>query len=307
MKSKKINLTQRDIKLIDQSIVIQDSPATIEQAGFMFTLFCQLGFPRSHCDQLYFFRECGKARLALDAEVVHFEGNLMQASLPYGSLPRLILLDVFSYAVRYKTKKIDLGSSAASFIRRLGLRPAGGKRGNYLHLKNQLDSLSALNVECDFNVKGKRISFCGKLFSDFSLVNKKAKNWHSVINLSDDFYDVLVNQRNAAPVDTRAVDALKGSALALDIYFMLVERLHRASIKPITLYWKNLRDQFGSEYSNSAGGKKTFKANFLTALKKVKMVYPAADIEVVSGGVRIRRSPPPIPKKLKITAANYCE
>lgn len=105
MKSKKVTLTQRDIKLIDQSIVIKDCPAKIEQAGFMFTLFCQLAFPRSHCDQLYFFRECGKARLALDAEVVHFEGNLMQASLPYGSLPRLILLDVFSYADVIKRKK----------------------------------------------------------------------------------------------------------------------------------------------------------------------------------------------------------
>ncbi|WP_191968705.1 replication protein RepA [Cellvibrio sp. KY-GH-1] len=297
MKSKKIKLTQRDIKLIDQSIAIKDCPATIEQAGFMFTLFCQLGFPRSHCDQLYFFRECGKARLVLDAEAVHIEGNLIQASLPYGVLPRLILLEIFSCAVRYKTKKIDLGSSAASFIRRLGLRPAGGKRGNYANLKNQLGSLLALHVECDFNVKGKRISFCGKLFSDCSLVNEKDKSWHSVINLSDDFYDVLVTQRNAVPVDTRAISALKGSALALDIYSMLVERLHRASAKPVTLYWKNLREQFASEYIDNENGKRSFKENFLIALKKVKMVYPVADIQAVSGGVCIRKSPPPIPKK----------
>lgn len=179
----------------------------------------------------------------------------------------------------------------------MGLRPAGGKRGNYANLKNQLSSLLALHVECDFNVKGKRISFCGKLFSDVSVVNSEDNNWRSVINMSEEFYDVLVAQRNAAPVDVRAVLALKGSALALDIYFMLVDRLHRASAKPVALYWKNLREQFAGEYVDNENGKRSFKENFLIALNKVKMVYPSADIVAIDGGIRIRKSPPPIPKK----------
>ncbi|MCD8560237.1 MAG: hypothetical protein LRY75_15785 [Shewanella xiamenensis] len=233
MKSKKINLTQRDIKLIDQSIAIKDCPAKIEQAGFMFTLFCQLGFPRSYCDQFYFFRECGKARLIIDAGTEALGGKFIQAAIPYGVLPRLILLEVFSHAVRYKTNEINLGKSAASFMRRLGVRPVGGKRGNYVNLKNQLNSLLMLNIECDFNVKGKRISFCGKLFSDVHLVDSEDKGWRSLINLSESFYQLLVTERNAVPVDVRAVSALKGSALALDIYFMLVERLHRASVRPV--------------------------------------------------------------------------
>lgn len=298
MKSKKIKLTQRDIKLIDQSIVIQDSPATIEQAGFMFILFCQLGFPRSHCDQFYFFRECGKTRLVIDTGVVPSGGKFIQTALPYGALPRLILMDVFSYAVRYKTTEINLGKSAASFMRRLGLRPVGGKRGNYANLNNQLNALLALHVECDFNVKNKKFSFCGRLFSDLILVDDENKRWRSLVNLSEDFYELLVFHRNAVPIDTRAVLALKGSALALDIYFMLVESLHRASLKPVNLYWKNLREQFGAEYVDNENGKRSFKENFLIALKKVKMVYPAAEIDVVNGAVLIRKSPPAIPKKV---------
>lgn len=298
MKSKKNKLTQRDIKLIDQSIVITDSPATIQQAGFMFTLFCQLGFPRSHCDQFYFFRECGKARLVIDAGVVPSGGKFIQTALPYGALPRLILMDMFSYAVRYKTTEINLGKSAASFMRRLGLLPIGGKRGNYANLNNQLNSLLALHVECDLNVKNKKISFCGRLFSDLILVDDENKRWRSFVNLSEDFYELLVCHRNAVPIDTRAVLALKGSALALDIYFMLVERLHRASLRPVNLYWKNLREQFGAEYVDNENGKRSFKENFLIALKKVKMVYPAAEIDVVNGGVLIRKSPPAIPKKV---------
>lgn len=113
----------------------------------MFTLFCQLGFPRSYREQLYFFRECGKVRLVFDAGVLPSGGEFIQTALPYGVLPRSILMDVFSYAVRYKITEIYLGKSAARLMRRLGLRPVGGKRGNYANLNSQLNSLLALHVE----------------------------------------------------------------------------------------------------------------------------------------------------------------
>lgn len=243
-------------------------------------------------------RECGKARLAIDAGDLFNDEALILTSLPYGALPRLILVYIFSHAVRYKDSTIYLGRSAAEFMRRLGLHPTGGKRGNYTALKNQLHCLLGINVECDFNVKNKAMSYCGKIFSGHPLVYAGEKSWSPTLTIRDDFYDLLVTQRNAVPIDTRAVSALKGSALALDIYFMLAERLHRASERPVTLYWKNLREQFASEYVDSGNGKRSFKENFLKALKKVKLVYPAADIEVSSGGVLIKKSPPPIPQKL---------
>src|SRR5688572_17974180 len=89
----------------------------------------------------YFFRECGKAKLVIDAGTINVDGKSIDACLPWGSLPRLILLNLFSRAVRYKTKKVNLGESTADFMRQLGLRPTGGKRGNYSNLKNQLNSL----------------------------------------------------------------------------------------------------------------------------------------------------------------------
>lgn len=119
----------------------------------------------------------------------------------------------------------------------------------------------------------------------------------SHIFLNEDFYEVLVQQKNCVPIDVRAVIALKRSALALDIYFMLAERLHRAKQKPSTLYWKNLRDQFGQEYADNENGKRSFKRNFFAALKKVLMVYPGSKVRLVSGGIEIQKSSPPIPNK----------
>lgn len=303
----KLKLTQRDLKFIDQSIAITDHPATIESASFMLSIFCQLALPRSDCKEAYFLRECGKARLAIDAGVRINGGSVELAKIPYGTVPRLILNYVFTLAVRYKSPVIDLGKSTAELMRRLGLAPTGGKRGNYANFKSQLHWLMDCNIEFDFHAGDKKISYCGKIFSDESIFVSHIDKFQPTLTLADSFYEILVTQKNAVPIDIRAVSALKGSALALDIYYMLSERLHRATIKPVTLYWKNLRTQFGSEYADSGSGKRSFKENFLKALKKVKMVYPAAGIELVSGGVRIRKSPPPIPKKLKITTSNNCE
>lgn len=77
---------------------------------------------------------------------------------------------------------------------------------------------------------------------------------------------------------------------------MHVERVHRATVRPVILYWKNLREQFSCECSGSKNGKKCFKKNFLKALK---MVYPTVDFEMVSGGVLIGKSQPQIPKNQK--------
>jgi hypothetical protein len=303
----KLKLTQRDLKLIDQSILIKDNPATIQNASFMLSIFCQLAFPRSDCGEAYFLRECGKARLALDAGMSVEGEKITLARIPYGMVPRLILNYIFSCAVRYKSPEVDFGNSAAEMMRRLGLSPTGGKRGNYANFKNQLAWLADCNIEFDFHVRNKKISYCGKIFSDHDFHLNVIKKWSPKIILENSFYEVLVGQKNAVPIDMRAVSALKGSALALDIYYMLSERLHRVTAKPVTLYWKNLRVQFGSEYADSDSGKRSFKENFLKALKKVKMVYPTADIDVIDGGVRIRKSRPPIPKKLKITKVNDCE
>ena len=90
--------------------------------------------------------------------------------------------------------------------------------------------------------------------------------------------------------------ALKGSALAMDVYAMLAERLHRISGRPITLHWKSLREQFGQEYTGIEADK-DFKKEFLSSLKKVLVVYPTAKVVPVKGGLLLHASPPPIAYK----------
>ena len=51
--------------------------------------------------------------------------------------------------------------------------------------------------------------------------------WPSTVTLSADYFASL--QQHAVPLDPRAIAALAGSALALDVYVWLAQRLHRIS------------------------------------------------------------------------------
>ena len=94
----------------------------------------------------------------------------------------------------------------------------------------------------------------------------------------------------------RPLHALKGSALALDVYAWLAHRLHRIEGRPVILHWKSLREQFAQEYQGK-NPDKDFKDAFLPQLKNVLAVYPKAKVKQVTGGLMLMRSPPPIDKK----------
>jgi hypothetical protein len=207
---------------------------------------------------------------------------------------------ICSNATRFKTQKINMQKSAAACMKTFGLAVSGGKRGSYTNFKTQLLRLSVVDFEFRFKQKGKDINYTSKIFNETSCERIKQMRWNRELELSDFFYASLVTHKNSVPMDSRALIALKDSALALDIYFFLVERLHRisaAAVKPTVLYWKKLRDQFGHEYAASSSGNKSFRDNFLHALEKVLLMYPAASVELIDGGIALRKSLPPIPKK----------
>jgi hypothetical protein len=107
--------------------------------------------------------------------------------------------------------------------------------------------------------------------------------------VSSEFFETL--QHHAAPLDYRALAALKHSALALDVYTWLAHRLYRVTnARGTMLSWQNLREQFGQDYANP----KDFKKEFRSVLRQVWLVYPTARIEEVIGGILLKPSPPPI-------------
>lgn len=260
-------LASRERQLILRSIEISERPATLEDATYMYKPLCQVAFPRSEQADEIFSRDCGSVHVKIT--------NDSEFGMPYGAGARLIIAYICMRATRYKSNTIYMQKSASALMRVLGFNVSGGSRGSYTAFKNQLLKLASANFEFRFMQKGIEIYFETKIFQDGERDKIGSGKWCKELKITHDFYESLVVNKNSVPLDSRALIALKESALALDVYCFLVERLHRIptnAARPVTLYWKNLRDQFGQEYSATSGGNKSFKDNFIHALRKVLLV-----------------------------------
>ena len=101
-------------------------------------------------------------------------------------------------------------------------------------------------------------------------------------------------QEHAIPLDERAVSALAHSAMALDVYCWLAQRLHRVDPRRGQfLAWANLHEQFGQSYKHI----RMFRHDFLNVLTLVKAQYPAARFGTDSGGMMLGNSPPPVQRR----------
>jgi hypothetical protein len=94
--------------------------------------------------------------------------------------------------------------------------------------------------------------------------------WPSTVRLSHEYFESL--GRHAVPLDHRAVPALSGSAMALDAYVWLAQRLHLPSRKPHFVSWAGLHEQFGQGFAHL----RDFRRRFLHTLRQVKTTYPDA-------------------------------
>lgn len=290
---KAISLTHQENKLLDAATDIFSNPPDLaEDMAFTHAIFCQVGLPRSKVDGREFMRQSGAAWVNVQAGYLDEGKGPVQQPIPYGALPRLALAHVSTYAVRNKAKEIPIGDSAAQFLDLMGMGDDGRR---YASLRKQMHALAACRLQIGY--KGR--TFNGQAVEQFDawLANKDTGQralWPGLMVLSDHFYSSLIE--SAVPLDKRALHALKGSALALDVYAWLAHRLHRIEGRGVTLHWKSLREQFAQEYTGKDADK-NFKDAFVPQLRKVLAVYPQAKVKQVTGGLLLLGSPPPIPFK----------
>jgi hypothetical protein len=216
--------------------------------------------------------------------------------LPYGSYPRLALAWLSTEAVRTRDREIELGPTFSSFMHKLGLTPVTGKRGTTSRLRDQLHRLFSTTIRCSYSdvaeghAAGVGYTIAHKHQLWWSPRDpEQLPLWHSVVILSAEFYDELV--AHAVPIDLRALQALKSSPLALDIYSWLTYRMSYLR-KPCLIPWEALQTQFGADY----GRLRDFKRRFLGHLADVLHVYPAARLSEQATGLLLRPSPTHLPR-----------
>ena len=118
--------------------------------------------------------------------------------------------------------------------------------------------------------------------------------WPSTVTLNTRYFESLME--HAVPLDERAVRALQHSAVGLDLYAWLAQRLHRIPLGHSQFVpWSGLHTQFGSGYKQV----RQFRTFFVKQLRAVLTQYPGARVEVEgTSGLRLRRSPAPVPPRL---------
>ncbi len=288
------SLTLRELALIQAGTSISLEPAATDDWAFTHSILCQVGLPRSRVDGREFLRQCGDAWISVQSGLLDEGKGPVAQCVPYGALPRLALASISTHAVRYKTREIPIGDSASEFLRMLRMSAGGGPRGQLTALRRQVHALAACRLQIGF--KGR--TFNGQPVEQFdawiSRDGHQRALWPGVIVLSEGYFKELLD--HGVPLDRRALLALKGSALALDVYAWLAYRLYRIEGRPIILHWKALREQFAHEYQGK-DPVRDFKKKFVPALQAALSVYPQAKVRLVTGGLLLMASAPPISDK----------
>lgn len=216
----------------------------------------------------------------------------VQLGLPYGPKPRLILAHLNAEALRTGSPVIHVEASLSAFVRRLGLCRDGR---TIRVVKDQLARLATAEVRLAV-AYGEREArqVQAHLVGEFDLWLPKDERqrvlWPTSVTLDPRYFASLI--KHAVPLHERALAALAHSAMALDVYAWLSQRLYRVHdpARPAFVPWTALKDQFGQDY----GRMDNFKRVFRQTLNLVLGQYRSARIDADDRGLVLRPSPPPI-------------
>jgi hypothetical protein len=265
-----------------------------ESILYQHSILCQTGLPyRNPGDDVRSWEQRnGTARLKIRAgEAMHPElSELVPLGLPYGPKPRLILAHLNSEALRQRSPVVEVEASLTAFVKRLQLDTGGRTIGT---IKDQLARLAASSITLGLIHDGRAITVNSHIVAAFDLWFPKEEGgrvlWPHLLRLSPEYFDSLA--RHAVPLHDLALMALSGSAMGLDVYAWLAQRLHRIEWgQPVLVPWHALQAQFGWHYDRV----RDFRRVFTQTLCQVHAQYRAADVELDRRGMTLRHSPPPV-------------
>ena len=290
-----LSLTRNQERLIEASASIRSVPP--ERIDFLHSVQCQCGIPyRNPGDQVREWdRKQGAAALRIEAgsAIDPRTGEFVKLGLPYGEKPRLVLIHLASESVRTGSPVVDVEDSMTAFARSLGIETNGQQLKS---LKDQLARLAAATVRMGIVEEGRAVQVNTQIVTAFDLWFPKQPDqrvlWPSTVRLSHEYFESL--GRHAVPLDHRAIAALAGSSMALDVYVWLAQRLHRVPTgRPQFIPWASVHEQFGQGFARV----RDFRRRFLQTLQQVKSAYPAARLSADDRGLTLEHSPPPVPPR----------
>jgi hypothetical protein len=221
---------------------------------------------------------------------------------PYGTIPRLLIFWLTTEALRTGSRHVELGDHLADFMRKLGLDSSrGGVRSDAHRLREQMERLFRARISFEYRDEQQQswldmqIAPRGMQWWGHSL-SEQPTIWENWIELGEEFYKAIT--AHPVPVNMDALQALKKSPLALDLYAWLTHQAFRASSsrRSRRVTWRALHEQLGSDYADV----QNFRRKAIEAIRKIETVYPGLQLETIEGGLSVKPSSPAIPSKTLI-------
>ncbi|PIR10249.1 MAG: hypothetical protein COV52_09830 [Gammaproteobacteria bacterium CG11_big_fil_rev_8_21_14_0_20_46_22] len=276
-------------QLIAESIALEQEEAENNGAvSYMARALVQACMPHKKPEEFYFKRKNGHYSLVMTSNP--------DIGLPYGSIPRLIMIWITSEVVKKKSRELILGHSLSAFMSELGIP----RTGAYIErFKDQTKRLFSCAISCTYDdgntwqvenvrtVKRASLTWAPQKEDD-------PKTHESILLLDQDFFDEILSK--PVPIDLNVIKKLKNSSLALDIYCWLTYRMsYLRKMTPIP--WESLHNQFGSNYAKDKSGRYAFKKRFTDQMVKILALYPDANVKKEQKGLTLYPSKTHIKKQ----------
>lgn len=274
-------------------------PEDEEEVVFQHSVLCQTCIPYRDpgADVRLWDRRNGRLSMRIQAGTAWDAARetWVDVGLPYGPKPRLVMYHLNTEALRTQTAEVELEDSLTAFVKRTLSLDTKGR--NIRTVKEQITRLAAADFRFGAGMDGHSLTVKGSVIDAFDLWTTKDEKqrllWPSTVRFSSVYFQSLM--QHAVPLNEAAVSRLSHSAMGLDIYTWLAQRLHRVDPKkPAFVPWVSLKEQFGQGYDRMNNFKRFFRA----ALAQVQEVYRAAKFEVNDRGMTLHNSTPPVLRRL---------
>jgi len=218
-------------------------------------------------------------------------GEPIAVGVPFGSRARLIMLYLQSEAVKNSSREIELGSSMNAWLKKMGI-PGGGRTTN--DVRDQADRIARCRLTFQFR-QGAVSGLVNQHILDQALFVDEQQGGNPVLletaRLSEAYYEQL--QRHPLPLEESAIKQISNNSIAIDTYTWLAYRLHCLKI-PVDITWRALFDQFGHGFTRVDN----FRMRFKESLQLALAVYPEANVEITTRGLRLLPSPPAVTQRV---------
>lgn len=274
-----------------------------DDVTYTHAVFAQCFLPLRKLPKVQKFYEVrhGRAALIIDAgrllnpATKHFE----QMDVPAGSAARIALAHINNHIIRSKSLEealaVPMGNSLRDFMDYQGLTVAGTS-GKEIAL--QIHNLAAARITLGVwnGDQARQINTQIAEAIDFWLEKDRRQRtlWQPMMHVSERYAETI--RKHCVPHDMRALIGLYENTRAMDIYVWLAYRLPRVPLRQdLFIRYDDLKPIFGTGVREL----RKFRQLFKHSLRQALMWYREARAGIEPEGIRLFRSPSPVPFDLE--------